>query len=111
MLPKLNRLTKKKDFDGVFKNGKSIKSDFLLCKAVKNNLEKSRFGFVVSKKISLKATVRNKIKRRLRKAVAGIMQQVKNPVDMVIVTLPGIEKKEYLEIEKVIKDSFKKLNV
>ncbi len=111
MLPKLNRLTKKKDFDEVFKSGKSIKSDFLLCRAVKNNLKESRFGFVVSKKISLKATVRNKIKRRLRKAVAGIMQQVKNPVDMVIVTLPGIEKKEYLEIEKVIKDSFKKLNV
>ena len=30
MLPKVNRLTKEKDFDLVFKNGKSTKTDFFI---------------------------------------------------------------------------------
>ena len=41
MLPRINRLTKKKDFQAVFQKGKSIKYDFLLCKTLKNNLKKA----------------------------------------------------------------------
>lgn len=111
MLPKANRLTKKKDFDLVFKNGESIKNGFLICKAVKNNLKESRFGFVVSKKISNKATVRNKVKRRLREAVSNVLKDIKKPKDLVVIALPGIEKKEFLEIQEVMSHSFKRLKL
>lgn len=107
MLPKANRLTKKKDFDAVFKNGGSIKNDFLICKVLKNQLTKSRFGFVVSKKISNTATVRNKIKRRLRKAVANELGRVKVSADVVIITLPGIEKKEFSALQEAVSGVFK----
>jgi len=106
VLPKTNRLTKKKDFDSVFKKGKSIKVDFLIFKILKNDLKESRFGFVVSKTISKKAVIRNKVKRRLREAVfKGLKNQVTNtakPSDIVIITLPGIEKREFLQLQEVV---------
>jgi len=51
MLKKENRLKKKKDFEKVFKEGKSFKNNFLIVKINENNLNFPRFGFVVSKKV------------------------------------------------------------
>lgn len=111
MLPKINRLTKKNDFDEVFKKGQSIKKDFLLVKIADNDLKESRFGFVVSKKISNKAVVRNRVKRLLRKAVSDQLQDIKKSKDIIIITLPGIEKGEFSEIQEVISVSFRKLGI
>lgn len=104
MLPKANRLTKKKDFETVFNLGKGTKSDFLIYKMLKNNLSESRFGFVVSKKVSPKATVRNTVKRRLRSAVAKGLETLKSkkPSDVVIIALPSIKEKDFSEIKETI---------
>ena len=110
MLPNINRLTKKKDFEVVFKLGKSIKDGFLLCKVMQNNLPQSRFGFVVSKKISNKAVMRNKVKRRLRKAVENHFKEYQTPLDVVIISLSGIEKKEFLEIEEKVAKFLNKIH-
>ncbi len=109
MLPKANRLTKKKDFDKVFLEGKGAKTVSLIGRALKNNLPESRFGFVVSKKISLKATVRNTVKRRLRQAVALQLGSFPGGVDIVIVTLPTIAKKDFTEISQEVSLLLKKL--
>ena len=69
MLPKKNRLKNKKDFERVFKQGKGFKEDFLFFKITKNNLKENRFGFIVSLKVSKKAVLRNKVKRRLREII------------------------------------------
>lgn len=111
MLPKIHRLTKKKDFDQVFKRGESVKNDFLLCKMLKNQLPESRFGFVVSKKVSMKATIRNKAKRRLRDAVFSVLKEIKKPADVIIIALPSITKKEFSDIQEVIIIMFKKLKL
>ncbi len=55
MLPKINRLQKEKEIEEVFKKGKGFKEDFLIFKTAKNSLKTSRFGFIISKKISKKA--------------------------------------------------------
>ncbi len=107
MLPRANRLTKKKDFDVVFKGGKTTRADFLMAKVLMSSLPASRFGFVVSKKVSPKATVRNKVKRRLREAAAELLT-AKQPFDTVIVALPGIEKKEFAQIHQALLAMFKK---
>lgn len=109
MLPKIHRLTKKNDFDAVFKEGKTIKDRFLLVKSVKNGLAHARFGFVVSKKISPKATVRNKVRRRLRKAFLDVLRPVVSPIDVVVLTLPGVEKLEFSELKKSVESLYKKL--
>jgi ribonuclease P protein component len=111
MLPKANRLKKKKDFEKVFKKGKGYKEDFLYLKVAKNNLKNSRFGFAVSKKISKKATIRNQIKRRLRELARIKLPQIKKGVDGVIVVMPGLEKKDFWEMESIIDKLFTKAKI
>ena len=102
MLPKINRIKKKKDFETVFKNSKSFKNNLFVFKITKNNLKLSRFGFVVSQKVSKKATIRNKVKRRLAEIIGDEIKNIKIGTDLVLIALPGIEKKEFSEIKEVI---------
>jgi len=108
MLSKDQRLKKKKDFDLVFKKGSGLKESFLILKFQPGQFKKSRFGIVVSQKVSKKAVVRNKIKRRLRALIRQAEPQFKKRVDVVIITLPGIEKKDWQEIKKTVGDLFQK---
>ncbi len=109
MLPKKNRITKKKDFDVIFKKGKTVKNGFLICKMLRSHFLDSRFGFVVSKKISLKAIVRNRVKRRLSVAVFALAGEIKTPADIIFIALPEIKDKSFLEIEKAVKECISKM--
>jgi len=100
MLQKINRLTKKKDFESIFKSGKGKKEKFLILRFKKNDLPESRFAFVVSLKVSKKAVIRNKIRRRLSEAVRLDLDKIKKGHDFVFVALPGIENQSYEEIKK-----------
>lgn len=117
MLPKINRLKKKKDIERVFKKGKGFKEDFLILKIAKNALSQTRFGFVVSQKVSKKATLRNKIKRRLREMVSKKGKKLKkgrhpsatrSGMDVVLIALPGLETKDFWEIDETLNKLFKK---
>lgn len=105
MLPKTNRVKKKKDFEMIFKKGASFKNNLFILRFIKNNLNKTRFSFVVSQKVSKKAVVRNKIRRRLAAIAKSEKEKIKNNTDLVFICLPGIEKKEFLEL----KESFNSL--
>jgi ribonuclease P protein component len=78
---------------------------------MKNDLGINRFGFVVSKKISPKATVRNKVRRRLTEAIKADATNIKIGIDSVIIALPGIEKKEFSEIKEAINNTLIKSGV
>jgi ribonuclease P protein component len=100
MLSIQNRLKKEKDFERVFKQGSPIKGRLFFLKILKTENKTSRIGLSVSKKISNKAVVRNKIKRRLREAVrAELKKNSLSGHDIVIVALPGIKKAGYPEIK------------
>jgi len=111
MLPKANRLKKKKDFEQVFKRGKGYKEDFLYLKINKNGLKISRFGFVVGKKYSNKATLRNKIKRRLRETVKILFPNIKKGVDVILIVLPGLNINDFWQLEEIVKKLFKKAKI
>lgn len=106
MLPKENRLRNKKDFLGVFNKGRGFKEDFLFFKFADNNLEMSRFGFIVSQKVSKKAVIRNRVKRMLRELVRIKMPKIKKGVDVVLIAIHGIETRDFWELEKVIDKIF-----
>ncbi len=91
MLPGINRLKKKRDFERVFKQGRGLKEGFLSLKFVKNGLGATRFGFVVGQKVSRKAVVRNKVKRRLREFAKIVLGDVKKGFDVVVVAGKGAE--------------------
>jgi len=69
MLPRLNRLTKRKDFGEIHQQGQITRGRLMMLRAKRNNLKYSRVGIIVSKKVAKKATQRNKIKRRMRQII------------------------------------------
>lgn len=109
MLPKPQRLTKKNDFEAVFKKGKGLSGSFLAIKVLKSPLQKSRFGFIVGKKVSLKATVRNRVRRRLQNATVKELDNLSGCFDMVIVALPASSGKKFNEIQNELVRLFKKV--
>ena len=111
MLSKINRLTKDKDFDNVFKSGKSSYDKLIGVKAEQNQTENSRFGILVSAKVSKKAVERNKIKRQIREVIRLQLEQIKSGYDVVIITLPVILGKDYQEIERSVNGCFRRLGV
>lgn len=84
MLPKVNRLKSDKDFKNVFKNGKGLENQFLRVKFLKNNINYSRFGFVISAKVLKKAVTRNILKRRLRNITRSLIENLKPGLDIVL---------------------------
>jgi len=111
MLPQQNRLKKKKDFDRVFKKGKSVKEGFLFLKYLTTSLPESRFAFSIGKKVSKKAVVRNKLRRLLREVVRSKLPQLKKSVDGIFVSHLGLEKNKLEEIDSMINKVFKKINL
>ncbi len=110
MLSKINRLTKKKDFNYVFNGGKGVGEGFLVLKVASNNLNNSRFGFIVGKNFSKSAVVRNKVKRRLREIIRPRLGVLKNGLDIVFIVRPNFGRKTFIETSKTVDILLKKAN-
>lgn len=65
-LPKSRVLHRTKDFEGLLKGGKRARFESFDVVYGLNDLGYSRVGYIVSKKVSKKAVVRNRIKRLFR---------------------------------------------
>lgn len=111
MLSLKNRLKKKKEFERVFKRGKGLKEDFLVLKLVKNNLPQSRFGFIVGTKVSKRATLRNKLKRRLRELIRTRIEEIKTGYDIVLIAQPGLEERDFWELEEITNKIFSRAKI
>lgn len=113
MLFSKNRLRKKNDFERVMrsKTSKSAATSFLKAKVFFSEEENTRIGFVVSKKVSKKAILRNKIKRRLREAARKMIPGLKPGFDVVVFTTPDIVRNDYSQIEKALAALFQKADL
>ena len=111
MLPRKQRLQRNKDFDSVFRGGKSCYSDFFGLKIKKNDSNLNRFGIIISLKVSKKAVVRNKLKRQVREIISGESGLLKEGFDCVFIFFPLILEKNFQEVKILIKESFKRLNM
>ena len=94
------RLRRSSQFAAVFSEGKSRATETVVLKAVPNGLDFSRFGFIVSKKVSRKAVVRNKVRRRLREVVRLAM--VRPGWDVVVIARPKAGGASYSDIESAL---------
>lgn len=101
----LRSLAKKRDFDLVFKDGRSAAADHLVLYARPNALKGNRLGLSVSKKIGT-AVVRNRVKRLLRESVRKVFGDSEQNYDFVIIAKKKAAeadmRKFIAEIEKII---------
>ena len=81
-----NRLSRSRDFDAVYRNGRSVSTRFLVLYRFDREGEDDgevRLGIAVPKKIG-GAVVRNRIKRRLREAWRELLPEVPRGADYVL---------------------------
>ncbi len=91
------------EIDGIKRRGKLYKSSLFGVVIVKRRDKKdSRFGFVISKKVSKLATERNRIKRALYEALRHNLKYVKKGSDMVFLVKPDISKKSTKEMMREV---------
>ncbi|PKM91223.1 ribonuclease P protein component [Candidatus Falkowbacteria bacterium HGW-Falkowbacteria-1] len=111
MFNKKNRVTKTKEIENIFKNGKSFYNDILGFKVLKNEIKNNRFCIIISAKVSKKAVVRNKIKRQIRAIIIGEKNILRNDFDIVIIVNKNIVGRDFSEIKNSLNSAFKKLNL
>lgn len=108
MLSRINRLSRRKDFENIFNCGQTYQSSCLTVRLKINTYSFSRFGLVVSSAVAKKATVRNRLRRQLSEIVRRNLGDLKSGVDVVLISKPALAKKPFKEIEKEAAVLFKK---
>ena len=108
MLKKENRLKDKKLIKEILKKGKKARENYLLLKYFPS-YQRPRFAFIVSKKISKKATVRNKVKRHLSEITRNLLNTFSPKIDGVFLALPGIENLSFEKKREIILKIFNKI--
>jgi len=98
-LKKSLRLTKNFEFIKVYKTGRRLSSLFFTMYIKKNELNFSRLGVSVSKKVG-KSVVRNKIKRRIKEIVRLNYDYIKQGYDIVVSAKPSSVQLDFKAMEK-----------
>ena len=102
------RLKKRGEFLKVQQTGKKLHTRNLLIVMNKNDLGRNRLGVVVSRKVDKRATVRNKIKRRLREIFRLNLKHFSKHFDIVIIARKNAAECKYHEMERQILGALKK---
>jgi ribonuclease P protein component len=109
MLPREKRLANPRDFKRVYQKGSFFSAGIFNAKYLPNKLDFTRIGIVVSKKISKKATERNKIKRLFREAFRALHQEVPTGLDIVVNVNPNAQGLDLIKITAKTKESLGKI--
>ncbi len=89
-MKRANRLSRSRDFDAVYRQGRSVSSRFLvLYWFPQEEQAEPRFGFSVPKSVG-GAVERNKIKRQLREIWRERLDAVAAGNDYVLIVRPGL---------------------
>ncbi len=102
------RLTGSRRFSEIYQEGRSAANGLLVIRVLPNGLERSRFGFVVSKRVG-NAVTRNQVKRRLREAIR--QTRVKEGWDAVFIARRGAEKAEYRQLKRAVDNLLRRANL
>lgn len=107
MLPKKNRIGKDLIMK-VVKQGKNFSTQNAYLKVLIDRQINSAFAFVVSGKVSKKATERNKLKRRARNITAKLLKDIKQNVCAAVFFKKEIIGKKFEEIRDELSALYKK---
>lgn len=107
MLKKQNRLSK------INKNIKGLRFTSLLFNVIISDNEEgvTRFGFIVSKKISKSAVLRNKTKRVLAKAIEDLIKKINTGRNVLVISKKKLDWKQENEVKEIFIGIFKKAKI
>ncbi len=89
-MKRANRLSRSRDFDAVYRHGRSVSSRFLvLYWFPQEEAGSPRFGFSVPRSVG-GAVERNRIKRQLREVWRARLERVPAGNDYVLIVRPGL---------------------
>ena len=97
------RLQANADFQRIRRKGRTHTHRLLVIAVLPNNLEHSRFGFAVGRRIG-KAVLRNRIKRRMRELVRERIQrgEIATGWDVVFIARHPIREASYPQVGEAI---------
>ncbi len=111
MLKNYQRIRKNKEFLNLYKKGGFLKNQFFLLKFIKNDLKFSRFGFVVSLKVSKRAVDRNLLKRRMREIIRSLNDKIKPGFDLIFIINFKAKDLKFLLLKNNVVNSLKKIRL
>ncbi|WP_347861808.1 ribonuclease P protein component [Salimicrobium sp. PL1-032A] len=109
-MKKAYRIKKNKEFQNVFRNGKSFANRQLVLYYLQKDQPHFRIGLSVSKRIG-NAVMRNKVKRYLRQAFHELEEELCMDYDFVVIARKPVNTMEYHEVKKSLKHVLKRSGV
>lgn len=94
-------LKKNRDFQMVYKEGKSLANRYLVLYVKENGLEKNRLGISVSKKVG-NSIVRHRLTRLIRESYRLQEDMFNSGLDMVVIARVNAREKGYEEISRAL---------
>jgi len=100
-IPTVNRLTRREDFEEVFKKGKTVSGSFLFLKRlIDGRKTKPRISVVVPLKTAKMASRRNKARRIVSEVINSLLDKIDSKLTAVIV----VTKMPENNINKLLRD-------
>ena len=94
-------LKKNKEFQAVYRSGKSLANKCLVMYIIPNELNKNRIGISVSKKVG-NSVVRHHLVRLIRESYRLSEEHFQCGYDIVIIARTGAKEKNYHEVESAL---------
>lgn len=108
MLPRSNKVTRKKEVEELAKKGRRCTSAFFIIKVLPNNTQHNRFVIVVSGKVHKKAVKRNKIRRQVREIIRTDLLQGSRGHDVMVVVKDTALEQTFAELRNDLSRTFKR---
>ena len=105
---KITSLKNSKNFDRVFHDGQRFGNRHFQFYYLKNRKSTNRLGIIVSKKVSKRAVVRNKVKRRIRASYQNELERIQQGYDLIIVAKKRCAEDPYRDLDRSLKHLFYK---
>ena len=94
-------LKKNRDFQNVYKNGKSKANKYLVMYVLENQLDSNRLGISVSKKVG-NSVIRHHLTRLIRESYRLNKEMFNSGLDIVVIARESAKDSKYKEIDSAL---------